>query len=119
MPVPIKILPFSRNRLSTRVFSRKISRTVPSAVIRYSEFSPPAGPDPAEAGVDRSEESPVLGEEPDEGDALVSSVDVFAFSLELETETALPPPLEDGGFREPPSELLAKLRRRVGELVPA
>ena len=92
---------------------------MPLAVIRYSEFSPPAGPDPAEAGVDRSEESPVLGEEPDEGDALISSVEVFAFSLELETETALPPLLEDGAFREPPSELLARLRRRVGELVPA
>src|SRR5262245_46887516 len=51
MPVPTSSRPRCRNRDRTMIFSRKISRTVPSVLMRYSELSPMTGMLGGEAGV--------------------------------------------------------------------
>src|SRR5262245_3026169 len=43
------------------IFSRKISRTVPSAAMRYSELSPTTGFEGGDAGVPLLSSEPMLG----------------------------------------------------------
>src|SRR5260370_22611605 len=87
MPVPTHRRPPWRCRLSSIAFSRKISRTVPSGLIRYREFSPLLGVEGAGAGTPLLSFESAPGEEGLATPAVESTVGV---SLPKTASTGVP-----------------------------